>query len=494
MNRMMLRLLLLNLWWVSWVWSIAAAVLPSIITRTAVAAFSYSSQQHPQLPPYSIINTSRKDTTRSPGNAVDLEEAAGAAAEDNAEDDDNGEDPPLLTTPSPSSSPSPAPSKYWIVLVDDEESIRLAVGDYLFSSSQAAAAASSSEESASDHALLTYDVSAASDSTSLLQLIVSQQQQHAPAPSSSPAHDDDTHTSNGEKKKTKNQTYRLPDLIISDVRMPDSEKNGYELVEYIRSGGTTTTTTTATKNTKNNNNNANSRSNYIVDISQTTVPVEETGTRKGDDRVVHAVVAQLQNVPIILLTAKAMTEDRIRGYKAGADIIIPKPFAPQELLSCVNTILTQRQVRTDYYTKQHQQQQQQHEATDASSSSSSSLTNDATSAVQALRHEIDAIHAIVERTTKRGTTYVERTDVVLSDKERTFVACLAAGATMTEIIRQQQPSSPVSSPSTTSSTTITSKQKDDYTRVLQKLYDKTRTTTKTELLRWSRRVGYISET
>lgn len=493
MNRMMLRLLLLNLWWVSWVVSIAAAVLPSIITRTAVAAFSYSSQQHPQLPPYSIINTSRKDTTRSStGNAVEHEKAAAAAEDDN-------EDPS-----SSSPSPSPAPSKYWIVLVDDEESIRLAVGDYLFSSSQAAAAAaSSSEESASDHALLTYDVSAASDSTSLLQLIVSQQQQpqrHAPSPSPAPAHDDDTHTSSSGKKKKKNQTYWLPDLIISDVRMPESEKNGYELVEYIRSGGTTTATKNNNENNKNNENSRSSRSNYIVDISQTTVTMEETETIPGDDRVVvQAVVAQLQNVPIILLTAKAMTEDRIRGYKAGADIIIPKPFAPQELLSCVNTILTQRQVRTDYYTKQQQEQQQQqlqqqHDATDASSSSSSSsLTNDATSAVQALRHEIDAIHAIVERTTKRGTTYVERTDVVLSDKERTFVACLAAGATMTEIIRQQSSPS-LSPPSTTSTTIITSKQKEDYTRVLQKLYDKTRTTTKTELLRWSRRVGYISET
>ncbi len=43
--------------------------------------------------------------------------------------------------------------------------------------------------------------------------------------------------------------------------------------------------------------------------------------------------------PILLLTAKGETEDRIKGLEAGADDYLPKPFEPKELLLRINAIL-----------------------------------------------------------------------------------------------------------------------------------------------------------
>jgi two-component system phosphate regulon response regulator OmpR len=44
-------------------------------------------------------------------------------------------------------------------------------------------------------------------------------------------------------------------------------------------------------------------------------------------------------VPILLLTAKGETENRIEGLEAGADDYLPKPFEPKELLLRINAIL-----------------------------------------------------------------------------------------------------------------------------------------------------------
>ncbi|WP_306114272.1 MULTISPECIES: response regulator [unclassified Roseovarius] len=43
--------------------------------------------------------------------------------------------------------------------------------------------------------------------------------------------------------------------------------------------------------------------------------------------------------PILLLTAKGDTDDRISGLEAGADDYLPKPFEPKELLLRINAIL-----------------------------------------------------------------------------------------------------------------------------------------------------------
>jgi len=76
----------------------------------------------------------------------------------------------------------------------------------------------------------------------------------------------------------------VPDLIISDIRMPGM--NGYELARQLR------------------------------DASRTAL------------------------VPIVFLTAKGETGDRIEGFRAGVDAYFTKPFVPDELLAMIKNILT----------------------------------------------------------------------------------------------------------------------------------------------------------
>jgi DNA-binding response OmpR family regulator len=44
-------------------------------------------------------------------------------------------------------------------------------------------------------------------------------------------------------------------------------------------------------------------------------------------------------IPIIFLTAKSMTEDRIKGFKAGGDDYLTKPFSTEEFLLRVKALL-----------------------------------------------------------------------------------------------------------------------------------------------------------
>ncbi|MGL5080891.1 MAG: response regulator transcription factor [Microcoleaceae cyanobacterium] len=49
-------------------------------------------------------------------------------------------------------------------------------------------------------------------------------------------------------------------------------------------------------------------------------------------------------LPVVFLTAKGMTTDRIQGYRAGCDAYIPKPFDPEELVVVVRNLLERRTV------------------------------------------------------------------------------------------------------------------------------------------------------
>jgi len=75
----------------------------------------------------------------------------------------------------------------------------------------------------------------------------------------------------------------LPDLMITDIRMPGM--NGYQLVRNLRSN------------------------------------------------------ARTRLVPIVFLTAKDETADRIAGFRTGVDAYVTKPFEPDELLAIVAGIL-----------------------------------------------------------------------------------------------------------------------------------------------------------
>jgi DNA-binding NarL/FixJ family response regulator len=77
---------------------------------------------------------------------------------------------------------------------------------------------------------------------------------------------------------------RLPDLIVSDIRMP--RMDGYALARQLRN---------------------NARTHLI---------------------------------PIVFLTAKDESADRIAGIRSGVDAYLTKPFEPDELLAVIANILT----------------------------------------------------------------------------------------------------------------------------------------------------------
>jgi DNA-binding NarL/FixJ family response regulator len=78
----------------------------------------------------------------------------------------------------------------------------------------------------------------------------------------------------------------LPDLVITDIMMP--QVDGYQFLKQLRE----------------------------------------------DER--------LAALPVIFLTARGMTSDRIQGLKAGCDAYLPKPFDPDELVAIVENLLGRR--------------------------------------------------------------------------------------------------------------------------------------------------------
>lgn len=81
-----------------------------------------------------------------------------------------------------------------------------------------------------------------------------------------------------------------PDLVISDIMMP--KVDGYQFLKQLRE----------------------------------------------DDR--------FKALPVVFLTAKGMTMDRIQGYQAGCDAYLPKPFDPDELVAIVENLLNRREAST----------------------------------------------------------------------------------------------------------------------------------------------------
>jgi DNA-binding response OmpR family regulator len=58
-----------------------------------------------------------------------------------------------------------------------------------------------------------------------------------------------------------------------------------------------------------------------------------------DGITVAKEIRKKSNVPILMLTAKAEEEDRIKGLEIGADDYVTKPFSPKELVLRVNNII-----------------------------------------------------------------------------------------------------------------------------------------------------------
>lgn len=82
---------------------------------------------------------------------------------------------------------------------------------------------------------------------------------------------------------------RIPDLVISDIMMP--EVDGYQFLAQMRE----------------------------------------------DPRFMR--------LPIVFLTARGMTKDRIEGYNAGVDAYLSKPFDPDELVAIVTNLLARKEAK-----------------------------------------------------------------------------------------------------------------------------------------------------
>jgi DNA-binding NarL/FixJ family response regulator len=99
----------------------------------------------------------------------------------------------------------------------------------------------------------------------------------------------DVSTSRNAREALLQVAQSLPDLIVSDIRMPGMD--GYEFARKLR---------------------------YSP----------------------HSAL-----IPIVFLTARDETEDRIEGFRSGVDVYLTKPFDPDELIAVIRNIL-QRVERT----------------------------------------------------------------------------------------------------------------------------------------------------
>lgn len=91
----------------------------------------------------------------------------------------------------------------------------------------------------------------------------------------------------GEEAFSLLKTY-YPHLLISDIKMP--RKDGYQLVQQIRQ------------------------------------------------------YPEFRLLPVIFLTERDATEERIRGYQVGCDVYLPKPFEMQELGAVIRNLLERSQI------------------------------------------------------------------------------------------------------------------------------------------------------
>mmetsp|Transcript_28064 Transcript_28064/g.61583 ORF Transcript_28064/g.61583 Transcript_28064/m.61583 type:complete len:332 (-) Transcript_28064:56-1051(-) len=193
--------------------------------------------------------------------------------------------------------------------------------------------------------------------------------------------------SNGSEE---NNSPSLPDVIVSDIRMPG--KDGLELLSDIRS----------------------------------------------DEHLVE--------IPVVLLTAKGLTEDRIAGFKAGADAYLPKPFDPEELLTIIDNSI------------------QRHETLSGGNVE-----------VDDLKRDLDDIKfMLLERGGGGvGGGWVEATNVFLAPDEREVLELLCKGLMNREIAEEL----------------FTSTRRVE--QHLTSMFRKTSTSNRTELVRWAISTGNV---
>jgi DNA-binding NarL/FixJ family response regulator len=235
----------------------------------------------------------------------------------------------------------------WIIICDDEESIRKTVGQLLFDRG--------------------YQVTACADGSTALRVALSKRAD-----------------SNGDVVD------KIPDCIVSDIRMPGMD--GLELLRRIRS--------------------------------------EEL----------------LVEVPVILLTAKGRTQDRIAGYDSGADAYLSKPFDPDELVAIVDNVIDRHET-----------------------------LNGANIQVSDLKRDLDEIKFLLLEKGGGGVGngWVEQTNVFLAPDEREVLELVCQGLMTKEIAVK---------------TYISTRRVE---QLLTRMFRKTGVKNRTELVRWAASTGNV---
>ena len=80
---------------------------------------------------------------------------------------------------------------------------------------------------------------------------------------------------------------------------------------------------------------------YDLCVLDVMLPHKDGFSLAEDIRLTNA------EVPIVFLTAKSQTEDRIAGFKAGGDDYLTKPFSHEELILRIEAILRRTHGRTE---------------------------------------------------------------------------------------------------------------------------------------------------
>jgi DNA-binding NarL/FixJ family response regulator len=64
-------------------------------------------------------------------------------------------------------------------------------------------------------------------------------------------------------------------------------------------------------------------------------------------------------LPVVFLTARTQTQERIRGYQAGCDVYLPKPFELDELVAVIRNLLDRVQILQTEQFRNHLQPDEQ---------------------------------------------------------------------------------------------------------------------------------------
>jgi DNA-binding NarL/FixJ family response regulator len=179
----------------------------------------------------------------------------------------------------------------------------------------------------------------------------------------------------------------IPDLVISDIMMP--QVNGYEFLQQLRQ----------------------------------------------DPR--------FASLPVIFLTARGMTGDRIAGYNAGCDAYLPKPFDPDELVAIAKNLISRRTANL------HLPEDQQD-----------------------LAGQIAEIKALLKQRSAIKTT-PPPIHIEFTPREKSVLELVVAGLMNKEIAKQQ-------------GTTIRNVEK-----YVSRLFTKTGTSSRTELVRYALQHGLV---